>query len=199
MRNPLGGFATVLKVKASEMSPLRRLGIGPDGKPEITTLQTTESVQVCVELDTCSLLDAYFEDGTNQQRFYVLSLDDVVSANIGLYNGEAWHIWVWMWEDEQEAEEAWSKVPATLEPGKLLEQLTQKIDGFIRDAKGSTKSKESKLILDITSDLSRLGWEMTILDYTKDEVARAYGLSKKAQEQRKIGQKQKAWWELWRK
>ena len=68
------------------MSPLRRLGIGQDGNPEMTTLQTTESVQVCVELDTRSLLDVYFEDRTTQQRFYVLSLDDVVSANIGLYN-----------------------------------------------------------------------------------------------------------------
>jgi hypothetical protein len=161
------------------MSPLSKLSKGQDGKIELTQLQATESVQVCVEFDRRSLVDTYFEDRKTQQRFNMLSIDDVISVNIGLYNGEGWYRWVWMWESTQEADEAWSKAPADID--KTIERLVQRINNFIRDATRNAKSKKSKAILDITPELMKIGWEITILDRTKDEVAQEYKLSKKAQ------------------
>jgi hypothetical protein len=182
------------------MSPLTQLSKGQDGKLEITQLQTTESVQVCVEFNRRSLTNTYFEDGKTQQRFYVLNLGDAVSVNINLYNGAAWLTWVWIWEDQVEAEEAWSKVPAGLT--ETIEQLTQRINDFIRDARRTGKSGKSKVVHDITPELKSIGWEMTLLDYTIDEVARsyqAYCLNRKARKQENIGQQEKLWWEFWRK
>ncbi len=149
-------------------------------KFKIKQLQLTESVQVCVEFNARAFVDACFVDIKTQRRFYVLSLDNVVSVNVGLYNGEAWYRWAWIWESTKEADEAWSKAPADIE--QRIEQLVQKIDGFIRDMKRNAEPIESKIILDITPELERIGWEMTILEYTPTEVAREYELSKKVRE-----------------
>jgi hypothetical protein len=165
------------------MSPLSKLSKREDGKIELAQLTATESVQVCVEFDEHSLADAYFENRNTQQRFNVLSLDDVVSVNIGLFNGEGWYRWVWMWESAQEADEAWSKAPADIE--KIIEELVQKINNFIGDATRNTETDKSRVILDITPELMNLGWQMTILDYTTDQVAQEYRLSKKVQSKKK--------------
>jgi hypothetical protein len=145
--------------------------------------KATESVQVCVESNGRSLVNAYFEDMKTQERFNMLSIDDVVSVNIGLYNGEAWHRWVWMWESTQEADNAWSKAPTDID--KAIEQLVQGINNFIGDARRNVKTDKSKVVLDITSELMNIGWEMTILDYTTDQVAQEYRLSKRVQDKRK--------------
>jgi len=161
------------------MSPVSRLRTGKNGKLELTQLPATESVQVCVEFNGRSLADAYFEDTKTQQRFNVLSIDDVVSVNIGLYNGEGWYRWVWMWESTQEADKAWSKAPPNI--AETIEQLVHRINNFIGDATRNVKSEKSRVVLDITPELMKIGWEMTILDYTPDQVAQEYRLSKKAQ------------------
>ena len=161
------------------MSPLTKISKGQDGKFAVTQLQSTESVQLCIEFDGRLLADAYFEDRKTQQRFSALSIDNVVSVHIGLYNGEGWYRWVWMWESTQECDEACSKVPADLE--KNLVQVVQGINDFIEEASRNAKSEKSKAILDITPVLMKIGWEMTILDHTTDEVAQEYKLSKKVQ------------------
>lgn len=165
------------------MSPTSKLSKGQGGKMELTQLPATESVQVCVEFNGLALADAYFEDRKTHQRFNVLSLDDVVSVNIGLHNGEGWYRWVWMWENTQEADEAWSKAPADI--GEVIEHLVQRISNFIGDATRNVNSERSRVVLDITPELMNIGWEMTILDYTTDQVAQEYRLSKKAQSKRK--------------
>ena len=157
------------------MSPLSKVSKGQDGKFTVTQLQSTESVQVCIEFDGDSLADTYFEDRKTQQRFSVLSIDNVVSVHIGLYNGEGWYRWIWMWESRQECDEAWSKTPADLE--KNIEQVVQGINNFIEEASRNARSKKSKTILDITPELMEIGWEITILDHTPDEVAQEYKLS----------------------
>jgi hypothetical protein len=161
------------------MSQLSKLSKGKDGKFEMTQLQATESVQVCVEFDGRSLADTYFEDRKTLQRFNVLSLDDVVSVHIGLYNGEGWYRWVWMWESTQEADEAWSKAPADID--KPIVRIVQSINDFIGDATRNANSEKSKVLLDITPELRNIGWGMTILDHTTDEVAQEYRLRMKAQ------------------
>ena len=170
------------QAKANKMSPLSKLSKGPDGKFELTQLQATESVQVCVEFDGHSLADAYFEDRKTQQRFNVLSIDGVVSVNIGIYNGEGWYRWVWIWESTQEADEAWSQAPADID--KTIARLVQKINDYIGNVTRNAKPAKSKVLLDITPDLMSIGWEMTILDYTTDEVAKQYRLSKRMQKKR---------------
>jgi hypothetical protein len=175
----LGGFSIIPNAGVFNMSPLSKISKGQDGKFAVTQLRSTESVQVCIEFDERSLADAYFEDRKTQQRFSVLSIDNVVSVHIGLYNGEGWYRWVWMWESTQEADEAWSKAPADLE--KNIEQVVQGINDFIEEATRNAKSEKSKAILDITPELMKIGWEITILDHTTDEVAQEYKLSKKAQ------------------
>ena len=145
--------------------------------------KATESVQVCVEFNGLSLADAYFEDMKTQERFNVLSIDDVVSVNIGLYNGEGWYRWVWIWESTQEADEAWSKAPANID--ETIEELVQRINNFIGNATRNVKSEKSRAVLDMTPELRNIGWEITILDYTPDQVIQEYRLSKKVQSKRK--------------
>ena len=163
------------------MAPLFELSNWQNGKFELKQRQVTKSAQVCAEFDAHALLDAYFLDAETRRRFYVLSLDDVVSVNVGLYNGEAWYRWVWMWESTKEADEAWSRAPADLEQN--IEQLVQKIDGFIRAVKRNAKP-ESKSVLDITPELEHIGWEMTILEYTPAQVAGEYELSRRVREKK---------------
>ena len=145
--------------------------------------KATESVQVCVEFNGRSRADAYFEDMKTQERFNVLSIDDVVSVNIGLYNGEGWYRWVWIWESTQEADEAWSKVPSNIE--ETIEELVQRINNFIGNATRNVKSEKSRAVLDMTPELRNIAWEITILDYTPDQVIQEYRLSKKVQSKRK--------------
>ena len=165
------------------MSPLSRISKRKNGQIESRQLKATESLQVCVEFNGRSLADAYFEDIKTQERFNLLSIDDVVPVNIGLYNGEGWYRWVWIWESTQEADEAWSKAPANIE--ETVEQLVQRINNFIADAVRKTRSDTSRVILDLTPELMNIGREMTILDYTTDQVAQEYRLSKKVQSKRK--------------
>jgi hypothetical protein len=160
------------------MSPLSKMSKGQDGKIEVTQFPTIESVQVCVEFVNFSLVKAYFEDKKTQQRFNVLALDDVVAVNIGLYNGVAWRRWVWMWESTQEADEAWSKAPADID--KILEGLVQKINDFIGEMTKNVNPENLKGVLDITPELVNIGWEMTMLERTIDDVAQEYRLSQKA-------------------
>jgi hypothetical protein len=164
------------------MSPLSKLGRGPAGKFEITELQATDSVEVCVEFKGRSLADLYFRDRKTQQQFQVLSLDGIISVNIGLSNGEGWYRWVWMWESTEEADEAWSKAPPDVE--QTIESLAQRINDFIKDTHRKAKSRRSMVALDITPQLKSTGLEMTILDYTPDEVARQYRLSKRTPEKK---------------
>jgi hypothetical protein len=145
--------------------------------------KATESVQVCVEFNGLSLADVYFEDMKTQERFNVISIDDVVSVNIGLYNGEGWYRWVWIWESTQEADEAWSKAPANIE--ETIEELVQRINNFIGNATRNVKSGKSRAVLDMTPELRNIGWEITLLDYTPDQVIQEYRLRKKVQGKRK--------------
>ena len=145
--------------------------------------KATESVQVCVEFNRRSRADTYFEDMKTQERFNVLSINDVVSVNIGLYNGEGWYRWVWIWESTQEADEAWSKAPANID--ETIEELVQRINNFIGNATRNVKSEKSRVVLDMTPELRNIGWEINILDYTPDQVIQEYRLSKKVQSKRK--------------
>jgi hypothetical protein len=165
------------------MSPLSKMVRGQAGKLEITQLQATDSVQVCVEFEGRSISDAYFIDGKTRQRFYVLSLDGILSANIGLYKGEGWYRWVWMWESKDEADKAWSKSPSDIE--ETLDRLAQRINDFIKGANRNAKSTKSLVVLDITPELKSIGWPMTILGNTTDEAAREYKLSKRTREKKK--------------
>jgi hypothetical protein len=179
----LGSFHIVQNARINKMPPLLKLTRREDGKVELTQLKATKSVQVCVEFNGRLSEAAYFEDKDTQQRFNVLSVDDVVSVNIGLFNGEGWYRWVWIWESTQEADEAWNRAPADIE--KVIEELTQKINNFIVDAARIPKPDKSRVVLDITPELMNIGWEMTILDYTADEVEKEYRLSKKVHEKKK--------------
>ena len=145
--------------------------------------KATKSVQVCVEFNGHSQANTYFEDIKTQERFNMLSIDDVVSVNIGLYNGKGWYRWVWIWESIQEADAAWSKAPSNIE--ETIEELVQRINNFVGNAMRNVKSEKSRVVLDMTPELMNIGWEITILNYTPDQVIQEYTLSKKVQRKSK--------------
>jgi len=161
------------------MSPLTKIIRTPDGKFETVSFQASESVFVCVEFDPHSIADAYFEDGQTHRRAYAINLDGAASVQIGLNTEQAWYRWVWMWETKQEADEAMKQVPDDLD--LKLEQLVQKIDDFLSRARETNiQGGLSQVRLDITPDLKSIGWEITLLDYTKEQAARTYSISMKA-------------------
>lgn len=165
------------------MPPLLKMGKGQAGKFEITQLETTDSVQVCVEFEGRSSSGAYFKDRKTQQRFYVLGLDGIISVNIGLYKGEGFYRWIWVWDSTEEADMAWSKAPADIET--TFDRLVKRINDLIKDAKRNVKSGKSLVVLDITPELKSIGWPMTILGNTPDEAAREYELSRRVREKKK--------------
>jgi hypothetical protein len=161
------------------MSPLTKITKTPDGKFETISFQASESVFVCVGLDPHSIVDAYFEDGQTRRRAYALGLDEAASVQIALNTEQAWHRWVWMWETKQEANEALKHVPDDL--GLKLEQLVQKIDDFLSRARETNiQGGPSQVRLDITPDLKSIGWQITLLDHTREEAAGTYSTSMKA-------------------
>ncbi len=123
------------------------------------------------------MTDVHFEDIDTSTKSYIIALQNAVYVNLGLHNGEAFYQWVWAWENMEEAEAAWRQIPTDLDLQGLLEKLVNKIDSFISD--NAHAIDNSKVVLDITPELKKIGWETILLDDTKNEVSRAYEMGNK--------------------
>ncbi len=135
-----------------------------------------ESIQVCAEFHSGSLVDVYFENRDTQTRGYELDLTHEVAYDIGLYGGAVWYRAVWIWESTQECDEAFRQEPEDID--ERIAYLAHRIADFIADETEGAHVEigKSKASLDITPDLAHLGfgWHSRITIPTKDEAARAY-------------------------
>ncbi len=164
------------------MSPSAIVRKTQNGGIEIIPLKAAQSVAICVKFNGLLFEDAYFEDRQSQQEFYVVGFEGIAPVNFGLYNGEAWYRWIWCWESTTEADQALKQIPDGID--NILEQLVLKVNDFIREAREeNARTGNTIFVLDVTKDMKSIGWELTILPFSKQNTATDYEIYKRLKAQ----------------
>ena len=132
-------------------------------------LTRVHSVSLHALYQGSNISDTYLEDEASGLRFYVLSLDGVVSIHLGVYNGEPWYRWVWMWESTQEADFALNHLPPGFD--EALEAVISSIQHFLHDNHASDNHDTRLCTFDLTPHLVGLGLEIAAIDLSKEQAA----------------------------
>lgn len=145
------------------MSPTINLNKTIEGKIEKTILKSTQSIILCLRLKGDIVDDLYFRGDNDGPKFYMLGLEGPAPIDFGLFQGNVWYRWVWVWEHKKEADEAFKHVPENTD--ELLKNLVTKINSLVISTKKAVAQKENSYYeYDLTEDFSRFGWKITIYE-----------------------------------
>ncbi len=117
-------------------------------------------------------MDTYLEDPASGLKFQAVSLDGVVSIHLGVFEGEPWYRWIWMWESTQEADLAHMKLPPDFDDS--LNAVVASIQSFLHANQIADGPDDRLCKFDLTPHIAGLGLKLSAVEMSKEEVAREF-------------------------